>query len=283
MSFRDDKERAALESKLQALKDRLSGLGSVAVAFSGGVDSTLLLKVARDVLGDNVIAVTASSPVSPGWELEEASRFAEELGVRHIVIESGELGMEEFIRNDKNRCYYCKKVRFKGVLDVAKKYGILHVADGSNYDDLGDFRPGMKAAEELGVISPLMDVKMTKPEIRQLSKIYGLPTWDKPAYACLASRISYGQPIDAHKLRMIEKAEELLLHKLGFRQVRVRYHGDIARIEVGSDERNKFFDTGIMDLVDRELKNIGFTYVALDLSGYRPGSLNESLKLKGEI
>ena len=154
--MKDDKERAALESKLQALKDRLSGLGSVAVAFSGGVDSTLLLKVARDVLGDNVIAVTASSPVSPGWELEEASRFAEELGVRHIVIESGELGMEEFIRNDKNRCYYCKKVRFKD-LDVAKKNGILHVA-GQVLRDLGDFRPGMKAAEEQRRKS-LMDVR----------------------------------------------------------------------------------------------------------------------------
>ena len=283
MLYKGEKEKAGLEQKFQALNDYLSGLGSAAVAFSGGVDSTLLLKVACDVLGDKVIAVTASSPVSPGWELEQASLLAEEMGVRHIVIKSSELDMEEFIRNDKNRCYYCKKQRFKGILDIAEQNGILHVIDGSNYDDLGDFRPGMEAAKELGVLSPLMEVMMTKADIRQLSKMFGLPTWDKPAYACLASRIPYGQSIDTRKLGMIEKAEELLLSRLGFKQVRVRHHGDTARIEVGSNERNKFFDTEIMDFVDRELKKIGFTYVALDLSGYRSGSMNETLRLKGEI
>ena len=283
MLYKGEKEKAGLEQKFQALKDYLSGLGSAAVAFSGGVDSTLLLKVACDVLGDKVIAVTASSPVSPGWELEQASLLAEEMGVRHIVIKSSELDLEEFIRKDKNRWYYCKNQRFKGILDIAEQNGILHVIDGSNYDDLGDFRPGMEAAKELGVLSPLMEVMMTKADIRQLSKMFGLPTWDKPAYACLASRIPYGQSIDTRKLGMIEKAEELLLSRLGFKQVRVRHHGDTARIEVGSNERNKFFDTEIMDFVDRELKKIGFTYVALDLSGYRSGSMNETLRLKGEI
>jgi len=283
MHYTDKREQAELDSKLRALKDVLLGLGSAAVAFSGGVDSTLLLKVAHDVLGDNVIAVTASSPVSPGWELEQASLLAKKMGVRHIVIQSKELGMEEFQRNDKNRCYYCKKERFKGIWEIAKSNGVAHVIDGSNYDDLGDYRPGMEAAKELGVLSPMMEVKMTKSDVRRLSRMLALPTWDKPAYACLASRIPYGQAIDIQKLNMIEKAEELLMNKLGIRQVRVRHHGDTARIEVGSDERDKFFNTEIMDYVARELKKLGFTYVALDLSGYRPGSMNESLKLKGEI
>lgn len=271
-------EQLNANEKLDILKENLKKTGSLAVSFSGGVDSTFLLKVAADVLGDQVIAVTARSSTYPEREFKEAEAFARKLGVRHIVIESEELEIEGFSDNPVNRCYFCKHELFGKVVDIAKQYGMRYVADGSNVDDIGDYRPGMQAVKELGVISPLKAAGMTKEDIRILSKDMGLPTWDKQAFACLASRFPYGQKITKEKLDMIDKAEQFLLD-LGFRQVRVRHHGDLARIEVGGQEIGRFFSEDIMDRVYKELKKIGFTYVSLDMKGYRTGSMNETLAI----
>lgn len=265
-----------MEKKLEKLKEILSGLESVAIAFSGGVDSTFLLKVAKQALGDRVIAVTATSSTYPQREFNEAKKYAEEIGVKHIIIESEELEIEGFSKNPVNRCYYCKTELFSKIHNVAKENGIKYVVDGSNADDTGDYRPGMKAARELGVISPLMDAGLTKNDIRALSKAMGLETWDKPSFACLSSRFPYGNEINISKLSMVEQAEQFLLD-LGFRQVRVRHHGEIARIEVSQEERCKFFDLNTMDHIGGKFKEIGFTYVTLDILGYRTGSMNEVL------
>jgi uncharacterized protein len=264
------------QEKLNVLKDNIRRMGSLAVSFSGGVDSTFLLKVAFDVLGDNALAVTARSSTYPERELKEAEAFAKSLGVRHIVIDSEELDIEGYADNPTDRCYYCKRELFEKVRQVAKENGARYVSDGSNLDDLGDYRPGMKAAGELHVESPLKAAGLGKDDIRLLSKEMGLPTWNKPAFACLASRFPYGQKITREKLAMVDKAEQFLLD-LGFRQVRVRHHGDLARIEVGPEERGRFFTEGLMEKVYGELKKIGFTYVTLDMKGYRTGSMNEVL------
>lgn len=225
-----------LQEKYEKLKNYIKSLGSLAIAYSGGVDSTFLVKVAYDVLGDRVIAVTATSSTYPKRELNDAITFIKQVGAKHIVIESEELEIEGFNKNPVDRCYYCKKELFEKIWKVAKAHGIEYVADGSNFDDLNDFRPGMKAACELNVVSPLKVAGLTKEDIRKLSKELELPTWDKPAFACLSSRIPYGERITKEKLSMIEKAEEYLLG-LGFKQVRVRYHQDkLARIEIGKDE-----------------------------------------------
>lgn len=265
-----------LENKYERLKEILKNLGSAAVAFSGGVDSTFLLKVAHDVLGDNVIAVTAKSSTYPEREFNEAREYVNAIGVKHIVIISEELEVDEFVKNPTNRCYFCKKELLKKIKQIAKENGINSVVDGANFDDTGDYRPGMKAAKELNVISPLKEAELTKNDIRELSKGLNLPTWDKPSFACLASRIPYGNKITKEKLSMVEKAEQYLID-LGFRQIRVRHHGDIARIEVASEERKKFFDMELMDNVGNEFIKIGFKYVTLDLTGYRTGSMNEVL------
>ena len=265
-----------LNLKLEKLKENLKKLGSVAIAYSGGVDSTFLLRVAHEVLGDKVIAVTARSSTYPEREFNEAKAYIESIGAKHIVIVSEELEIEGFSKNPVNRCYYCKKELFSKIKDIASEYGISYVLDGSNLDDTGDYRPGMKAAKELEVISPLKEAKLTKQDIRDLSKAMGVPTWNKPAFACLSSRFPYGNEITAPKLKMVEQAEQLLLD-MGFRQIRVRHHGEIARIEVSSEERCKFFDLAVMDKIGQEFKNIGFKYTTLDLLGYRTGSMNEVL------
>lgn len=265
-----------LDLKFQKLKDNLRNLGSVAIAYSGGVDSTFLLKVAADVLGDKVIAITAKSSTYPEREFKEAVKYIKDIGAKHIVIISEELEIEGFAKNPVNRCYFCKKELFSKIRKVADDNNIKEVLDGANVDDVSDFRPGMIAAKELLVISPLKDAGFTKNDIREMSKILGVPTWNKPAFACLSSRFPYGNEITVEKLSMVERAEQYLLD-IGFRQIRVRHHGDIARVEVNTEERYKFFNIEMMDKVGNELKKIGFKYITLDLLGYRTGSMNEVL------
>jgi uncharacterized protein len=263
-----------LNNKLARLREDLRGRGSLAVAFSGGVDSAFLLKVAHDVLDQRVMAVTARSPSIAARELREAERLACELGVRHLVIDTDEFRLSGYIDNPVDRCYICKREHFTKISAVASEYGLHVVADGSNVDDRGDYRPGARALRELGIVCPLIEAGLKKHEIRRLSKEMGLSVWDKPALACLASRIPYGQKITREKIASIDRAETYL-RDLGFRQVRVRHHGDIARIEVAAEDRRRFFETVPLDEVDGELKKCGFSYVALDLRGYRTGSLNE--------
>ena len=265
-----------IHEKKQKLENYLRELGSLAVAFSSGVDSTFLLKVAKDVLGDKAIAVTAKSCSFPGRELDEATAFCEKEGIRQIVIESEELDIDGFRQNPKNRCYICKRELFTKIIRTAQENGIEYVAEGSNMDDNGDYRPGLIAVAELGVKSPLRYAELTKEEIRELSKEMGLPTWDKPSFACLASRFVYGETISEEKLHMVDQAEQLLLD-LGFRQMRVRIHGNIARIEVLPEEIGKLTEEPIRTKVYTTLKALGFAYVTMDLSGYRTGSMNETL------
>jgi uncharacterized protein len=266
-----------LQAKLNNLKENIRQMGSVAVAYSSGVDSTFLLKVAHDVLKEKAIAVTAKSSTFPERELREANSFAQSLGIKHIVIESEELSIEGFADNPVNRCYLCKRELFSRIIEVAKENKIKFIADGSNIDDLGDYRPGRKAIEELGVVCPLQEAAMTKNDIRILSGQMNLPTWDKPSFACLSSRFPYGEKITKEKLGVIDRLEQYLMDG-GFRQVRVRHHGDIARIEVAVNERSKFFDTGLMDRIYEKFRENGFAYVTLDLKGYRTGSMNEVIK-----
>jgi len=265
-----------LEEKYTKLKEIIKNLDSVAIAFSGGVDSTFLSKVAYDVLGERALAVTARSSTYPEREFKEAKELAEQIGIKQIVIVSEETDIDGFAKNPPNRCYYCKHELFTKVEEVAKEHGIKYVLDGSNLDDVGDFRPGMKAAVDLEVVSPLKDAEFTKDDIRAVSKELGLPTWDKPAFACLSSRFPYGEEINESKLSMVEQAEDYL-RDLDLKQLRVRHHGEIARIEVAPEEREKFFSLDKMDEIANKLKEIGFTYVTLDLAGYRTGSMNEVL------
>lgn len=268
-----------LQDKLKKLEQHIKLMGSLAVAYSGGVDSTFLLSVAHDALKDQVIAVTARSSTYPEREFKEAAEFVRSVGIKHIVIESEELDIEGFTDNPPNRCYLCKYELFSKIKEVAGKHSIRFIAEGSNIDDLGDYRPGMQAIKELGIISPLKDAGLGKDAIRMLSKQMGLPTWDKPAFACLASRFPYGVKITREKLAMVDRAERYLL-EFGFKQVRVRYHGDTARIEVAEAERLKFFDLELMDNVYKQFKEIGFAYTSLDLKGYRTGSMNEVINTK---
>jgi len=263
-----------LEKKLDSLKEILRSLESVAIAYSGGVDSTFLSKVAFDILGDNAIAVTARSETYPRSEFEEAIEFAGKIGIKHETIVSEELDIPEFSDNPVNRCYYCKKELFARLKDMAKELGFRHVVDGSNYDDLDDYRPGMQALEELDVRSPLQEAKLTKADIRELSKKLVLPTWDKPSFACLSSRFPYGNKITREKLSAVGEAE-IFLRSLGIRQLRVRHHDQIARIEVTEEDMEVLFQN--REQIVKKLRELGYTYVTMDLQGYRTGSMNEVL------
>lgn len=262
--------------KLKALEKKLKGMKSVLIAFSGGVDSTFLLKVAHDVLGENAIAVTAASETYTKSELNDAKRFAGRIGAKHIIIKTSELNIKGFSENTAERCYLCKKELFSKLSGIAKANRINFVLDASNFDDLKDYRPGMKAAKELSIRSPLVEAKLTKQDIRLLSKKMTLPTWNKPSMACLSSRFPYGSEINVKKLGMVEKAEKIL-KQIGLKQVRVRHHNEIARIETSAQEMKLLLNPKFQGRIIRGFKKLGFTYITLDLQGYRSGSMNEVL------
>ena len=268
-----------LDTKLQKLKDILIELGSAVVAFSGGVDSTFLLQISRDVLGaERVIALTATSPTYPSHEFNESVRLAKELGVQQVVVDSNELLIPGFAENPPRRCYHCKKELFEICLNKARELGYAEVLDGSNLDDLDDYRPGREAATELKVRSPLLEAGLTKEDIRALSRQSGLSTAEKQPFACLASRFPYGTRITAERLEQIDRCETFMREK-GFHTFRVRYHNETARIEVALDELSRIIDDKMRLLLLTKFKSAGFTYVALDLQGYRTGSMNEGTAL----
>ncbi|KPU27272.1 potassium ABC transporter ATPase [Caloranaerobacter sp. TR13] len=263
--------------KYLKLMNYLKDLERVVLAFSGGVDSTFLLKAAKEALGDNVKAVTILSPYIPKWEVEEAKELVNELGINYEIIKVPII--DEIRNNPENRCYLCKKAVFSIIKSIAEKEGYNYVIDGTNFDDTKDYRPGLKALEELNIKSPLLECKLTKEEIRKLSKELGLKTWDKPPYACLLTRIPYGNELNVEDFQKIENAEKYLMD-IGIRAVRVRCHKDLARIEVGKNERSKLFNEEILDEISKEFKKIGFKYITLDLEGYRTGSFNETILTK---
>lgn len=263
-----------IKEKFESLKEILKSLQSVLIAFSGGVDSTFLAKTAFDVLGNRAIAVTVISEIHPKWEIDEAIEIAKKIGIEHKIIESSISDVPEFAENPVERCYYCKRTIFAKLKDMAEELNIKYVIDGSNFDDTGDFRPGMRALEEMKIRSPLKEAGLSKSEIRELSKRIGLPTWDKPSFACLASRIPYGEEINYAKLKAIAGAEAFIMG-LGIRQFRVRHHDLIARIEVVEKDMKTILDN--KEQIVKKLKELGYTYVTLDLYGYRTGSMNEVL------
>ncbi len=267
----------SLQKKLLGLEEYLLTLGSLAVGYSGGVDSSFLLEAAHQVLGDKAIAVTAIAPPIPERELKEAKEFCAGYGIRHIISEVDPFTIEEFKNNSPDRCYHCKKMIFSKIKDIAKENGIEYIAEGSNIDDNGDYRPGLTAVDELKVKSPLREVGLYKSEIRELSRAMDLPTWSKPSYACLASRFVYGEEITKEKLKMVDLAESFLIEH-GFYEERVRMHGNIARIEVPEKDIARLAEDELRKAVYKRFKEIGFMYVTLDMCGYRTGSMNDVLK-----
>ncbi len=265
-----------VEKKLSRLKEIISKLESVVVAFSGGVDSTLVSKVCYDVLKDKSMAVTARSETYPDFEYKESQKLAKEIGIKHLVIDTSELSIEGFANNPPERCYFCKTELFGKLKDIAKENSFLNVADGANLDDTQEFRPGLQASKELNVRSPLKESGMTKNDIREVSKMLNLPNWNKPAYACMSSRFPYGQSITEEKLSMVSEAEKYL-RGLGLIQFRVRHHETIARIEVLPEDIHLLTNSPAREELTEKFKEIGFTYVTLDLEGYRSGSMNEVL------
>lgn len=273
---------AELLKKYEALVEHIRSYGSGAVAFSGGVDSAFLMHAAQEALGENAIAITMTAGAFPKREGTEAREFCEECGIRQIVCHMDMNAIEGFSANPKNRCYICKTALFSNMWKLAKEQGMNELMEGSNLDDEGDYRPGLVAIRELDVKSPLRICGFTKAEIRELSAYFGLPTWNKPSYACLASRFPYGEIITEEKLAMVEKGEDLLL-ELGFYQFRVRIHGNLARIEVLPEEFEKIMQPEVREELDRELRSYGFSYVTLDLKGYRTGSMNETLSAEERV
>ncbi len=264
------------EEKLSKLKEVVSKLESVVVAFSGGVDSTLVAKVCYDTLKDNSMAVTARSETYPDFEFKESQELAREIGIKHMVVDTSELAIEGFADNPPDRCYFCKTELFEKLNEIAGQHGFLHVADGANLDDAKEFRPGLKASKELNVRSPLKESGMTKKDVREVSKMLNLPNWNKPAYACMSSRFPYGQSITEEKLKMVSEAEKYL-RNLGLEQFRVRHHETIARIEALPEDIHILTSSPTREELFCKFKEIGFTYVTLDLEGYRSGSMNEVL------
>ena len=265
-----------LEAKLNRLRALFVPMKSLMVAFSGGVDSTLVLKVAHDTIGARALALTTTSPTMPVEDLDSARAMAALIGARHLMIESNELDIPGYAANPLNRCYLCKNNLFTVSEAKAAELGIEHVVDGLNLDDLNDYRPGIQAASQKGVRHPLVEAELGKAEIRELSRALNLPTWDRPASPCLSSRFPYGTTITVEGLDKVSRGEQLL-RRLGFKLVRVRYHGDVARLELGRDEMPRMLESELADLIAREFRTIGFRFVTLDLKGYRSGSLNEGV------
>lgn len=265
----------AKNEKLERLEGYLANLEKLAVAFSGGVDSTFLLKVAHMILGDNVVAITVNGAIHPGWEIESSKEIASRIGVRQILLDMDIFKNENIVTNPPDRCYHCKMAIFSMIKKTAKGYGIKNVADGSNIDDAGDYRPGMRALKELGILSPLRDAGLGKEEIRILSKELGLPTWDKPALSCLATRIPYNTRITEETLSMIEAGEDFL-RGLGFSQIRLRHLGNLAKIEVPPEDMMRLL--GLREMVVKKLREIGYTYITMDMEGYNMGSMNRTIK-----
>ncbi len=264
-------------AKYQALAEMVRGFGSVLISYSGGVDSTLLVKVAHDVLGDRAVAATGLSQTYADEEMTEASDIAREMGIEHIMVTTMELTDPRYADNTHQRCFFCKTELYGRLVQVAQERGLAFVLDGTNADDLGDFRPGIRAARELEVRSPLADVGLTKTEIREISETLGLRTWDKPAVACLSSRFAYGDPITVEKLRKVASAESAV-KKLGFRGFRVRHHNDVARLEIRPEDRIEAVERA--DELTEAVRSAGYLHVALDLQGYRAGSQNEVLNAR---